>query len=301
MIPYLEEIRKAASDDQENLIRTGAGVISQLRSESDPPLTPGTGSRTRIDLSNLKYKPDPVTTTTPISAAELEAKKLNQRTRSGNWNKSQYRQGISAGGKSYTGSIAEPSTISNSVKYSAAPTPYLEEIKKAQLITPEFEKSVIDNYYDSKDPSHGYEGHVLPVRQTAAEIALARKMDALPMEDLDTAALLHDITRNSDKTDSHHETGSIEAARLLEEQGVQRERIEAIKHMIKNHRASSKIPDDLSEGAKVLRDADRIAEGNPLQRSYNYHLHNNQYPSPMHHSNIHAYIHHSHKQMHNLH
>jgi hypothetical protein len=123
------------------------------------------------------------------------------------------------------------------------------------------------------DTSHAYDEHVKKVRDIASRLAGQRKLPIAHRHMLDTAALLHDITRNTDTTDTHHETGAVEASKLLQEWKLPADKVQAIAAMIRQHRASVPVGPDIPEYAKILRDADRLSSaGGALARSYKYQL-----------------------------
>jgi len=115
-------------------------------------------------------------------------------------------------------------------------------------------------WYPAEDPVHGFD-HVQ--RVLAMALRLGRALDA-DLEILQAAALLHDAAGAVPTTGSEgegratHEQASAAFARtVLEEEGWEAARIEAVTHCIRAHRyRSAEAPETVE--AKILYDADKL-------------------------------------------
>ena len=143
--------------------------------------------------------------------------------------------------------------------------------KESSLLSPEEQDEIISKYYAHADRAHDYDHHIEPVRRTAASIADKLRLSKKDREDLDTAALLHDITRDTDP-DHHNISGAKEAIKLLLQKGIDKKRAKRIAEMIRLHRATIQLPRRINKPSMILRDSDRIAEPNPFKRAANYSL-----------------------------
>ena len=119
-------------------------------------------------------------------------------------------------------------------------------------------RGVARSHFDgSVGPAHDWH-HVERVE------ALARRL-AADRTDLDETTLflavyLHDIGRPAELTgeiDDHAVWGADEAGRILDEQGVDEETIEAVAHCIRAHRFSNDVEPETPD-ARVLSDADNL-------------------------------------------
>jgi superfamily II DNA or RNA helicase len=127
-----------------------------------------------------------------------------------------------------------------------------------------------DHYAKVTDKSHGT-NHIQGVLQNARQIG--KSYPHILMEDIEYAAILHDIAREDDVvngSDLHHITGKDKALPYLSH--LPKDRIQAIQDAIANHRSSSGNPQ--SDLAKIISDADRVP-GNiedRIFRPYQYRL-----------------------------
>lgn len=114
-----------------------------------------------------------------------------------------------------------------------------------------------EQWYAESDPVHGF-GHVLRVLRMAERIGSALSAD---LQILHAAALLHDAAGahpggNSSRADHQHASAEF-AYLVLEAEGWEAERIEAVLHCIRSHRfRGSEEPASLE--AKTLFDADKL-------------------------------------------
>jgi uncharacterized protein len=112
-------------------------------------------------------------------------------------------------------------------------------------------------WYDENDPVHGLD-HVLRV------LALAESMGeelGADLEVLRAAALLHDASgahpgEGADRR-SHEQQSAIFAGEILEKEGWDQIRIDAVQHCIRAHRFRGNEPPESLE-AKILFDADKL-------------------------------------------
>jgi uncharacterized protein len=100
--------------------------------------------------------------------------------------------------------------------------------------------------------------HTLRVYNLAMHIG---KIENANLEILGIAALLHDIGRPEEtrlnRKVCHAEIGAVMAESILEQYGLEDEKIERIKHCIVRHRFSKGKPPESRE-AKILYDADKL-------------------------------------------
>lgn len=112
-------------------------------------------------------------------------------------------------------------------------------------------------WYVKVDPVHGFD-HVLRVYHLAERIGQQVGAD---LEILRAAALLHDVSDSAPDTQqarAHHERSSADFARtVLEAEGWEDARIEAVRHCIETHRYRGELRPQTLE-AKVLFDADKL-------------------------------------------
>jgi len=114
-------------------------------------------------------------------------------------------------------------------------------------------------WYPNHDPVHGFD-HVLRVYQLAERFALAEGAD---LEIVRAAALLHDAegsaTHGGDEGRKNHHHDSAEFARqVLEADGWDESRIEAVLHCIRAHRYRDRSEPPQTTEAKVIFDADKL-------------------------------------------
>lgn len=112
-------------------------------------------------------------------------------------------------------------------------------------------------WYAKYDPVHGFD-HVLRVYHLAEELGAQVGAD---LEILRAAALLHDVSDAApdiQQARAQHEHSSADFARtVLESEGWDESRIEAVRHCIQTHRfRGEQRPQSLE--AKVLFDADKL-------------------------------------------
>jgi uncharacterized protein len=111
-------------------------------------------------------------------------------------------------------------------------------------------------WYDERDPVHGLD-HVLRVRELA--LRLGRELGA-DLEILHAAALLHDAAGahpGEGERANHQEASASRAREVLEREGWEEARIQAVLHCIRSHRfRSQEAPASLE--ARVLFDADKL-------------------------------------------
>ena len=113
------------------------------------------------------------------------------------------------------------------------------------------------DWYKDADPIHDFE-HVLRVYRMAERLA---ELEGADLEIVQVAALLHDAEGSAPGGEgaraSHHEASAIFAKEVLETEGWDQERIEAVAHCIRAHRyRSTEAPETIE--AKVLFDADKL-------------------------------------------
>ncbi|MEK6255752.1 MAG: HD domain-containing protein [Chloroflexota bacterium] len=113
------------------------------------------------------------------------------------------------------------------------------------------------DWYKDADPIHDFE-HVLRVYRMAERLAAAEGAD---LDIVQAAALLHDAEGSAPGGEgaraSHHEASALFAKEVLEAEGWDQERIEAVAHCIRAHRyRSTEAPETIE--AKVLFDADKL-------------------------------------------
>jgi uncharacterized protein len=124
------------------------------------------------------------------------------------------------------------------------------------------------NIDSTSDPVHGFD-HVLRVYRIAESLALSEGAD---VEIVQAAALLHDVNleryaamhpqeakKSKERPRLAHQLDAAEIAfQVLETEGWNRERIEAVQHCIRSHRfrENSETPSTLE--AQVLFDADKL-------------------------------------------
>ncbi len=112
-------------------------------------------------------------------------------------------------------------------------------------------------WYPAMDPVHGFD-HILRVYPLAEKIGLAEHAD-IPI--VLAAVLLHDAKDPAEPAGEreNHQHASAEFARkVLEGEGWQEERIEAVLHCIRSHRFRDHREKPATIEAKVLFDADKL-------------------------------------------
>ncbi len=111
-------------------------------------------------------------------------------------------------------------------------------------------------WYDERDAVHGLD-HVVRVRELA--LRLGRELGA-DLEILHAAALLHDAAGAhpaEGERANHQEASASRAREVLEREGWEEARIQAVLHCIRSHRfRSQEAPASLE--ARVLFDADKL-------------------------------------------
>lgn len=113
------------------------------------------------------------------------------------------------------------------------------------------------NWYSNTDPVHDF-SHIERVFHMAQRLALVEGAD---LEIVSAAALLHDAegtTPGSDSRRDHHLRSAEFAAMILNQEGWEQDRIEAVQHCIRAHRyRDDREPPETIE-AKVIFDADKL-------------------------------------------
>lgn len=120
-------------------------------------------------------------------------------------------------------------------------------------------RELSEPYYEPALPAHD-RFHAKRVRDLA--VRLANESDD-PVDEgvLSAAAWLHDIGRPLERTgaiDDHDRWAATEAADLLETEGVDPDRIDAVTRCIRAHSIRSSSPEPETPAAKFLFDADKL-------------------------------------------
>ncbi len=115
------------------------------------------------------------------------------------------------------------------------------------------------SWYPDHDPVHGLD-HILRVYALADRICRAEGGD---WEILRAAVLLHDatppeISEQATNRESHQSSSAEYAAQILQAEGWQPERIEAVCHCIRAHRFRDNREAPQTLEAKILFDADKL-------------------------------------------
>lgn len=110
--------------------------------------------------------------------------------------------------------------------------------------------------------SSAYEEHILLVIKYSK--MLAKKLNA-DEEIVEISALLHDITILRGDKLNHHNSGPIEAEKILKEFNYPQEKIEKVKHCINAHRGSQKIKRETVE-AECVASADGMSHFDVIPR-----------------------------------
>jgi uncharacterized protein len=112
-------------------------------------------------------------------------------------------------------------------------------------------------WYEENDPVHGFD-HVLRVLHMAER--LGRELGA-DIEILHAAALLHDASgahpAEGDEREAHEQSSADFAREILEAEGWEEDRIEAVLHCIRAHRFRGQERPQTLE-AQILFDADKL-------------------------------------------
>ncbi|WP_436927081.1 HD domain-containing protein [Halosimplex amylolyticum] len=114
-------------------------------------------------------------------------------------------------------------------------------------------------YYDDALPAHD-EFHARRVRDVAVRLAVDLD-EPVDSDCLAAAAWLHDIGRPLERTgeiDDHDRWAAVEAADLLEREGVSADRIDAVADCIRAHSIRSSSPEPETPEARLLFDADKL-------------------------------------------
>jgi uncharacterized protein len=109
-------------------------------------------------------------------------------------------------------------------------------------------------FYPDDDPVHGF-SHVLRVYRLSEEIA---KAEGANLKIVRAAALLHDVDGDVDVREHHHLAAANFAEKTLQDEGWQKEEINAVLHCIRAHRFRNHEEEPETLEAKVLFDADKI-------------------------------------------
>jgi uncharacterized protein len=113
-------------------------------------------------------------------------------------------------------------------------------------------------WYPASDPVHGFD-HIERVYFTVQHLATAAGCD---MEIVEAAALLHDADGSQQTDDtarhSHQHTSADFARQILQTEGWQAERIDAVVHCIRAHRFRDEDEQPQTLEAQVLFDADKL-------------------------------------------
>ncbi|WP_101294762.1 HD domain-containing protein [Halegenticoccus soli] len=113
-------------------------------------------------------------------------------------------------------------------------------------------------YYEEALPAHDV-FHANRVYDLSARLA-NECAETVDRDLLSAAAWLHDIGRPLERTgeiENHGEWAAVEADDLLGAEGVEADRIDAIKHCIRTHSIRSSSPEPETLEAKLLFDADK--------------------------------------------
>lgn len=117
----------------------------------------------------------------------------------------------------------------------------------------------VRHLYDENDPVHGFD-HILRVYRVANKLAQSEGAD---LEIVRAAALLHDAegsaTSGGDegRLDHHHASARV-AREVLEAEGWEEGRIQAVQHCIRAHRFRDNREPPQSLEARVIFDADKL-------------------------------------------
>ncbi|MCU4798850.1 HD domain-containing protein [Halobacteria archaeon HArc-gm2] len=114
-------------------------------------------------------------------------------------------------------------------------------------------------YYEDALPAHD-RFHAKRVRDLALRLAEEYEQ-TVETDVLSAAAWLHDIGRpreRTDEVDDHGEWAAVEAADLLETEGVATDQIEAVQHCLRSHSIRASSPEPTTPEAELLFDADKL-------------------------------------------
>ena len=116
-------------------------------------------------------------------------------------------------------------------------------------------------WYPPADPVHGFD-HMVRVYHLAERLAQAEGAD---LEVVRAAALLHDAQAPAEaepagesRRQAHHHASASFAAQVLQTEGWQEERIQAVAHCIRAHRFRDNAEQPATLEARVLFDADKL-------------------------------------------
>ena len=117
------------------------------------------------------------------------------------------------------------------------------------------------SWYPPADPVHGFD-HIARVYHLAERLAQAEGAD---LEVVRAAALLHDAQAPAEaepagesRRQAHHHASASFAAQVLQAEGWQVERIQAVAHCIRAHRFRDNAEQPATLEARVLFDADKL-------------------------------------------
>ena len=109
-------------------------------------------------------------------------------------------------------------------------------------------------WYTADDPVHGFD-HILRVYRLAEHLA---GLEGADLEIVRAAVLLHDASLETHVRGEHQVAGAEFARRVLEDEGWEEPRIQAVQHCIRAHRFRDDSEQPETIEAQVLFDADKL-------------------------------------------